>query len=866
MPGSIAKWGSNGRYSSVNEASQEEAEATILMGKALGICFGGKEEEVIKKLKDMEVKDKEMALPRTAEALGCDASILIDSTQTTQSEKDAGPNQSVRGFDLIDEAKSNLEAACPGTVSCADIITLATRDSVVLAGAPNYTVPTGRRDGLVSNPNLVNLPGPSLSVSQALQFFTAKKLTLNDMVTLLGAHTVGVAHCGFFQNRLSNFQGSGKPDPTMDPTLVSKLFKLCGTQSRPLSQDPTAFLDQNTSFIFDNEFYNQIKLKRGVMQIDQELALDKASAPIVSGFASNGIGFLQGFAKAIVKMGGIEVLVGNAAESGMDYLSSLLEDCKSETLMLMTPRDGISRRLKSAADFDTVWERFPPFDYRQIRSSFALDKETGKKCFTLPAWELNIAWKNGPQHWQWLTLPESSFLQLLSFSPSGEEFIVLLLVLPSFNFGIYYTDVTLPAEQPSTSAPQLIPLSQRQRRRRAPLLAPAGRTRSRRRQSAEASSYDPANPPIALPTIHFSIRVTVVATSDEMEHKKAPKRLKKAQAKATVTQIDSEDTLPNSKIAKAEKNASAAEKRPAEAAPSESTWSKKSRVDDSVTDIEVGVALSTALVLLQDLERNVEVSEYENFALMLQHSVQAIQHAHSFAMQAFNIKKELARKTKEAASFLKLLNNAEAKMRGLINQAKTAKQAQDEVEEKAGAAEAIAEVLKTEKKEAKAKTDEAQAELLAALATKDAEIKAADEKAYAKGAADVREDYKKQMKKACNKGYTLDWMAALKELVVPEDSTLQDNNLLVLPFPPTPSQSEGEAKFKEDAAADKSEKADAAGAKSPTLKEKTPSEALIAKKSLDQTLEEIDAELAAEKAAEKSSQISSEPLTHPASK
>ncbi|XP_028069304.1 peroxidase 44-like [Camellia sinensis] len=245
---------------------------------------------------------------------GCDASILIDSTQTTQSEKDAFPNQSVRGFDLIDEAKSNLEAVCPRTVSCADIITLATRDSVALAGGPNYTVPTGRRDGLVSDPNLVNLPGPSLSVSQALQFFTAKKLTLNDMVTLLGAHTVGVAHCGFFQDRLSNFQGSGKPDPTMDPTLVSKLFKLCGTQSRPLSQDPTTFLDQNTSFIFDNEYYHQIKLKRGVMQIDQELALDKASAPIVTGFASNAIGFQQGFAKAIVKMGGIEVLVGNNGE------------------------------------------------------------------------------------------------------------------------------------------------------------------------------------------------------------------------------------------------------------------------------------------------------------------------------------------------------------------------------------------------------------------------------------------------------------------------------------------------------------------------------------------------------------------------
>ncbi|KAF5962028.1 hypothetical protein HYC85_003237 [Camellia sinensis] len=60
----------------------------------------------------------------------------------------------------------------------------------------------------------------------------------------------------------------------------------------------------------------------------------------------------------------------------MDYLSSLLEDCKSETLMLMTPRDGISRRLKSAADFDTVWERFPPFDYRQIRSVSLPDLST----------------------------------------------------------------------------------------------------------------------------------------------------------------------------------------------------------------------------------------------------------------------------------------------------------------------------------------------------------------------------------------------------------------------------------------------------------------------------------------------------------
>ncbi|KAI8562684.1 hypothetical protein RHMOL_Rhmol03G0053700 [Rhododendron molle] len=230
---------------------------------------------------------------------GCDASVLIDPTKTTPSEKDAVPNQTVRGFNIIDEIKKKLEAACPGIVSCADIITLATRESVALAGGPNYAVPTGRRDGLISDPNLVNVPGPTFSVAEALQSFTAKGLTLNDMVTLLGAHTVGVAHCDFFQDRLSDFQGTGKPDPTMDPALVSKLFNLCGTQSRPFKEDPTAFLDQSTPFVVDNQYYNDILSRRGIMQIDQELALDKSSASIVSRFANNALGFQQRFADAL---------------------------------------------------------------------------------------------------------------------------------------------------------------------------------------------------------------------------------------------------------------------------------------------------------------------------------------------------------------------------------------------------------------------------------------------------------------------------------------------------------------------------------------------------------------------------------------
>ncbi|XP_028760447.1 peroxidase 10-like [Neltuma alba] len=245
---------------------------------------------------------------------GCDGSVLLDDTSTFTGEKNALPNKnSLRGFEVIDTIKSALEKACPSTVSCADIVTLAAREAVYLSGGPFWPVPLGRRDGTTANKTEANnLPSPFEPLQNIIDKFITKGLDINDVATLSGAHTFGFAQCFTFKSRLFNFGSKGKSDPALDSSLLQTLQKLCPDQDD--SDTKLAPLDPVTTNRFDNMYYRNLVNNSGLLQSDQALLGDNRTASLVLNYSKYPFLFLRDFAVSMEKMGRIGVLTGQEGE------------------------------------------------------------------------------------------------------------------------------------------------------------------------------------------------------------------------------------------------------------------------------------------------------------------------------------------------------------------------------------------------------------------------------------------------------------------------------------------------------------------------------------------------------------------------
>ena len=176
-------------------------------------------------------------------------------------------------------------------------------------------MPLGRRDGTTANiTSANNLPGPRDNLTTLQQKFGAVGLDDTDLVALSGAHTFGRVQCQFVTDRLYNFSGTNRPDPTLNGDYRALLSKSCprrgGNRSALNDLDPT------TPNTFDKNYFTNLEVNRGFLQSDQEL-LSTPGAPtaaIVDRFASSQKAFFKSFARSMINMGNIKPLTGGKGE------------------------------------------------------------------------------------------------------------------------------------------------------------------------------------------------------------------------------------------------------------------------------------------------------------------------------------------------------------------------------------------------------------------------------------------------------------------------------------------------------------------------------------------------------------------------
>ncbi|KAL9366071.1 hypothetical protein Peur_037270 [Populus x canadensis] len=230
---------------------------------------------------------------------GCDASIMLDNSPSIDSEKFSfSNNNSIRGFEVVDDAKAQVESICPGVVSCADIAAVAARDASVAVGGPSWTVRLGRRDSTTASRSLADsdIPRATTSLVNLIGMFNGK-----------GSHTIGQARCVTFRGRI--YDNSSDIDAGFASTRRRNCPSASGNGNNNLAP-----LDLVTPNSFDNNYFRNLIQRRGLLQSDQELFSGQSTDSIVTEYSTNPSLFSSDFAAAMLRMGDIEPLTGSQGE------------------------------------------------------------------------------------------------------------------------------------------------------------------------------------------------------------------------------------------------------------------------------------------------------------------------------------------------------------------------------------------------------------------------------------------------------------------------------------------------------------------------------------------------------------------------
>lgn len=179
-------------------------------------------------------------------------------------------------------------------------------------------MPAGRRDGRISRKEEANnLPGFTFHAKKLASEFAKRGMSVAEMVTLSGAHSIGIAHCPTFSGRLYSFNATHAQDPSMDPSYADYLKSKCpppSSSSIVQREQPAVALDFSTPNRLDNRYYVELINHRGLLTSDQTLLSSSKTSKMVLNNARDGSKWATKFGKAMVKMGHIDVLAGSQGE------------------------------------------------------------------------------------------------------------------------------------------------------------------------------------------------------------------------------------------------------------------------------------------------------------------------------------------------------------------------------------------------------------------------------------------------------------------------------------------------------------------------------------------------------------------------
>lgn len=243
---------------------------------------------------------------------GCDGSVLLDVNDPNKNaEFDSLKNFGVRRRELVDQIKAKVEVACPGKVSCADVLALAARDAVFVTGGPHIALPLGRRDTTTiytRHQADVGLPRNNVNLTIALRVFASENgITPKEVVALLGSHTIGTTHCDGIHDRL--YDGTAITPPGFETKFVNHLKRQCPEDES--NRFEKEFPLDPTFTKFDTAYFKNVLAGRGLITLDAEIARDPRTRRTTKKFARNRAAFFKAFSSGFLKFSSLNVLTGN---------------------------------------------------------------------------------------------------------------------------------------------------------------------------------------------------------------------------------------------------------------------------------------------------------------------------------------------------------------------------------------------------------------------------------------------------------------------------------------------------------------------------------------------------------------------------